>query len=105
MIGKGSLWALRGALDQKAVKLPDGTYHMKFPWYLIPPGHVPTISGRRLDGDGVFRADANVAMVGSLTVATSSLIFSSLGCWEVTGTYLTSTLTFRVRVRPNPLTG
>jgi hypothetical protein len=106
VIGRGSLWALRSATELTAVKLPDGTHSMKFPWYLYPPARAtPTVTGRRLDGRGVFRYDANVAFDGSRVFATSSLDFSALGCWQVTGHYRGSTVTFRLRVRPNPLTG
>jgi hypothetical protein len=75
------------------------------PWYLHPAARAtPTISGRRLDGPGVFRYDANVAIEASRVFATSTLDFSSLGCWEVTGRYRTSTLSFQIRVRPNLVT-
>jgi hypothetical protein len=83
------------------VQLPDGTYSVKFPWYVLPPGGVPAIAAHRLDGQGSFRATANVATEGSTVFATSSLIFSNLGCWEVTGRYHGSVLTFRMQVRPN----
>jgi hypothetical protein len=106
VIGGGSLWALRSALRWTAVKRLDGTRSVKFPWYLHPAARAtPTISGRRLDGPGIFRYDANVAIEASRVFATSTLAFSSLGCWEVTGRYRTSTLSFQIRVRPNPVTG
>jgi hypothetical protein len=106
VIGNGSLWALRPATELTAVKLPDGTYSMKFPWYLYPQAQAtPTITGRRLDGPGMFRYDTNVAFDGSRVFATSSLKFSALGCWQVTGHYRGSSVTFRLQVRPNPATG
>jgi hypothetical protein len=102
VVGIGSIWTVASDLDQRAVKLPDGTYSAKVPWYLLPPGRTPVITGHRLDGQGVFRADANVAYEGSKVFATSSLDFSALGCWQVTGRYNRSVLTFRIQVRPNP---
>jgi hypothetical protein len=106
VIGSGSLWALQSATEGTAVRLPDGTHLMKFPWFLNPPVRdTPMITGRRLDGRGTFRYDANVAIDGSRTFATSSLYFSALGCWQVKGHYRGSTVSIRLRVRPNPVTG
>ncbi|HEY6425981.1 MAG TPA: hypothetical protein VIX84_02005 [Acidimicrobiales bacterium] len=66
---------------------------------------MPLITGRRVDGPGILRYDANIA-TGTLRVfVTSTLDFSRLGCWQVRGRYRGSTLTFQLRVRPNPLTG
>jgi hypothetical protein len=93
------VWALRRALDWEPVKMPDGTYAAKFPWYIFPAGGVPMISGRRLDGGGVFRSDANVSHADGTTFVASSLIFSNAGCWRITGRYHTSTVTFRIQVR------
>jgi hypothetical protein len=98
VIGSGSVWVLRQALDWKPVKMPDGTYATKFPWYILPPGGVPTISGRRLDGVGVFRSDANVSHAGGTTFVASSLMFSNAGCWRVMGRDHASTVTFRIQV-------
>ncbi len=100
VVGRGSIWTIRSALDEQGVKLPDGTYSIKFPWYVLPPGGKLTITGRRLDGPGTFRADANVASEGSKVFATSSLEFSTWGCWQISGRYRGSTLTFRMNVHP-----
>ena len=100
MFGRGSLWALRYALDAGPVLGPDGTYAInKLPWYVLPPGGRPVITGRRVDGPGVFRADANVAFGQGRYFATSSLDFSTVGCWEVTARYGGTTLRFPVRVQ------
>jgi hypothetical protein len=105
VFGHGGLWAREGALHLGATKLPDGTRLMKFPWFVIPPGATPTANARRLDGRGTFAFDANVANADGVVFDTSSLMFSTLGCWRVTARYRGSTVTFDVRVRPNPVTG
>ena len=103
VIGGGSLWAIRGNLPPRVRPHLDPVTHAldaKFPWYLIPKkGDVPTITGRRLDGSGSFRSDANpTGAPGTAGLVTSTLVFSTAGCWEVTGAYNGSKLTFRIRV-------
>ena len=103
VIGGGSLWAIRGNLPPRVRPHLDPVTHAysaKFPWYLIPKrGDVPTITGRRVDGSGTFSSDANLTgMPGTAGVVTSTLVFSTPGCWEVTGAYNGSKLTFRIRV-------
>mgnify|MGYP001431590969 CR=1 FL=1 len=100
VFGHGSLWALRFALDGGPVLRPDGTYVIsKLPWYVLPPGGKPALTGRRVDGPGVFRADSNVAFEQGTYFATSSLDFSTVGCWQVTARYHGTTLRFPVLVR------
>jgi hypothetical protein len=98
VVGAGSIWTDVLDLGLRPVTLSDGTYSAKVPWYLLPPGHTPAITGHRLDGKGVFRSDANVAYEGSKVFATSSLGFSTTGCWQVTGRYNGSAVTFRINV-------
>ena len=103
VIGGGSIWAIRGNLPPRVRPHREpgsATYRAKFPWYLIPRrGDVPTITGRRVDGAGTFSSDANPTdLPGTAGFVTSTLVFSNAGCWEVTGTYNGSKLTFRIRV-------
>ena len=50
-------------------------------WFTTPLG-LPSITGRRLDGPGTFRADVNYATDSSGTWVVSDLFFSAPGCWR-----------------------
>jgi hypothetical protein len=86
VVGDDALWTIRSAINVPAVRQPHGWYFLKFPWYARPFG-LPSISGRRLDGAGSFRADANQAVDARGVWVVSSLEFSHPGCWEVTSRY------------------
>lgn len=79
--------------------LPDGTIAIKFPWWAAGPEGSLTIRGRRLDERGpplraeITRSTPETAFRGTGFWATS-VIFSSEGCWEVTGSVDHSTLRF-----------
>jgi hypothetical protein len=96
VLGEGGIWTVREALTVRGQREGDG-WLVKFPWFTIPSG-TPTITGRRLDGPGRFRADANVAFDASGAFVASGLEFSEAGCWKVTARYRGSTLTFPMRV-------
>lgn len=99
VFGSGSLWGARFPLDNGPVALVDGTYEIpKLPWYVVPPGGKPSITGRRRDGQGTFTADANVAVDRGGSFAVSSLQFSTAGCWQVTARYHDTVLRFTVDV-------
>jgi hypothetical protein len=105
VIGRGAVWTIRSALPphrRPAQDIATGSYGVKFPWYLRPArGDVPRITGRRVDGPGTFSASANAAYIYPGTnFVTSSLVFSTAGCWEVTGANAGTKLTFRIRVGP-----
>jgi hypothetical protein len=92
------LWTVAAALRVPAVH-ELGEWRVKFPWFTRPPADdVPAITARRLDGAGTFRADANRAFDAHGSWVASGLIFSAPGCWEVTGHYRGSTLTFPLHV-------
>jgi hypothetical protein len=55
------------------------------------------ISGRRLDGDS-SPLQVRVAKDSAAGYIATSLLFPNAGCWEVTATAGTSTLTFVTRV-------
>jgi hypothetical protein len=96
VVGSGALWTIASALRGDVVHQPRG-WVIKMPWFTRPFG-IPAIRARRLDGVGTFRAGANEAIDGSGTWVASNLVFSTAGCWEVTGRYRGSTLRFEVRV-------
>jgi hypothetical protein len=94
VVGQGAVWTIRSAIDV-APHPQSGQWYLKFPWFLRPPG-IPTITGRRLDGEGTFRADANLAYDASGTWTVSGLTFSAPGCWEVTARYRGAALTVTI---------
>jgi hypothetical protein len=110
--GSAHLWTMldtdgrswRG-LPQSAAGLTQKTFWWSADW---APGDEPepaiTVTGRRLDGHGSFSfgpgtnasADFGTAMLVGVDVPTT-------GCWEITGRYRTSTLSFIVSVEdPQP---
>ncbi|HEY5013132.1 MAG TPA: hypothetical protein VIK61_10565 [Acidimicrobiia bacterium] len=102
VVGHGGLWTARSAIAVRALRQPDGTWLLKFPWFTRPFG-VPQINGRRLDGAGSFHSDANAATDQRGTWVASSLAFSTSGCWEVTARFGGATITFRTLVGSPPL--
>jgi len=96
VVGEGSLWTTRAAVGVPPRR--DGTgWLLKFPWLTRPNG-LPRIDGRRLNGPGVFHYDVNRAYDARGAFDTSTLHFSTPGCWQVTGRYGSSTLRFQLRV-------
>jgi hypothetical protein len=57
------------------------------------------ITGRRLDGDAT-PLQVRLAKDSTATYIATSLMFPSAGCWEVTATAGSSTLTFVTKVDP-----
>jgi hypothetical protein len=103
VIGGGSIWGERDNLPPRVRPELDpvsGLYVTKFAWYLIPTrGHVPTITGSRVDGPGTFSSNAEpTGLPGTAGFVASTLMFSTAGCWQVTGANNGSKLTFRIRV-------
>jgi hypothetical protein len=76
----------------------DGSIGTKFGWWRITPGTL-TISGRRLDASAMpLRADVPDGY-GSSGFQASGVWFPTQGCWEITGTVGTATLSFVAFVR------
>lgn len=72
----------------------DGSLAMKWPWYRYNVVGQLTIEGRRLDAPALpLRAEIN-GNYGTIGFQPSGLIFSSEGCWEVTGRVGDHSLTF-----------
>ncbi len=76
--------------------LPDGALQMKFPWWRGVAGPL-TIEGRRLDAPAPPLGARIPCCYGAAFQATG-LIFSTPGCWEVTGRVGEASLTFVVAV-------
>jgi len=96
VIGEGALWTIRSAVSVPANPYRTG-WILKFPWY-TRTNALPRLAGRRLDGAGVFHFDVNRAYDETGAFVTSTLGFSTAGCWEVTGHLGTSTVVFRIHV-------
>jgi len=77
--------------------LADGALSMKFGWERRVSGEL-TIQGRRLDGEAPSLRAEVPCCYGATGFQASALIFPSPGCWEVTGTVGTASLTFVTRV-------
>lgn len=74
--------------------LPDGSLGMKWPWVPLVPGEL-SITGERLDGPALpLRAMISSATDQYGEFFPSYLIFSTPGCWEVTGHIGRERLTF-----------
>lgn len=75
----------------------DGALEMKFPWHRAGQGQL-VIRGQRLDAPAPpLRANVPGGY-GDTGFQASSLVFPAAGCWEVTGTVGSSSLTFVTRV-------
>jgi hypothetical protein len=98
-VGDSALWTIRSAIDVPGSH-QSNIWRAKFPWYTRPFG-LPTITGRRLDGTGTFRADAHPATDSRGTWVVSSLEFSRPGCWEVISRYGSSSIRFRMHILTN----
>jgi hypothetical protein len=99
VVGAGALWTIRPAFDAGGTPYEHG-WLVKFPWFTRPFG-LPRIDARRIDGPGSFRSSVNAATAEAGTFVTSSLVFSTAGCWEVTSRFDGSVLRFRVQVGTN----
>jgi hypothetical protein len=77
--------------------LPDGALSMKFGWQRGVPG-VLTIDGRRLDAAAPPLRAHIPSGYGDIGFQATGLIFSTPGCWEVTGRVGNARLTFVTRV-------
>jgi hypothetical protein len=82
---------------------PNGSIWMKFPWWAHGVGGRLRIEGRRLDGPGrPVRARVNAGWprvnANGNRFWSSAVVFSTEGCWEVTGQLETVSLTFVVLV-------
>ncbi len=87
--------------DQDQVD-PDGTIHMKFPWWRADGVVGPLVlEGHRLDGtSSPMRADTSG--YGDAGFNASDLIFPTEGCWQVTAHVGAAELSFVARVVSGP---
>jgi hypothetical protein len=97
VVGRGALWTIRSAFGVPGTAYHQHEWLVKFPWFTRPFG-LPRIDARRIDGPGTFRATVDRAVDQTGTWVTSSLVFSTAGCWEVTSRFDDSVLQFRIKV-------
>ena len=99
--GNGRLWV--GGLFPRGVIVadfaePDGSAHMKFGWWRQVRDRL-TITGRRLDAPAPpLRAEVPPGY-GMAGFQASGVFFPTEGCWEITGSAGSTTLTFVTVVR------
>jgi len=96
--GNGVLW-VGGLLPEGVIAAgarfveDDGSVGMKFGWWRAEGGDLE-ITGRRLDGPApALRADVPEGY-GAEGFQASGVSFPTEGCWQVTGTLGSSSLTF-----------
>jgi hypothetical protein len=99
--GSGRLWTILYyptlVATERSIQ-PDGSIQEKFPWWRGVQGEL-TIQGERIDGAASpVRADVPPGY-GDIGFQATSIIFSSEGCWRVTGTVAGESLTFVVFVK------
>ena len=102
--GNGSLWT--GLWPDGTVifkpggpgfVLEDGSLSMKFWWWRGVKGKL-TIEGKRLDAEAPPLRARIPDGYGDIGFQATSLIFPTIGCWEVTGRVGDASLTFITRV-------
>lgn len=96
--GNAQLWV--GGLAENGVIVagpdfvePDGSIGMKFGWYRVTAGQL-TITGRRLDAPAPPARGSVPSGYGDAGFQASGVSFPTEGCWEITGTVGSTTLTF-----------
>jgi hypothetical protein len=77
--------------------LADGALSMKFPWWRLRNGPL-SIEGRRLDAPAPPLRARIPSGYGNTGFQSTSVIFPTPGCWEVTGHVGDGALTFITRV-------
>jgi hypothetical protein len=75
----------------------DGSLSMKFPWWRGVRGRL-TIEGRRLDASAPLLRATIPEGYSETGFQATGLIFSTEGCWEVTGKVGDTSLVFVTRV-------
>jgi len=78
----------------------------KFPWWPVISGKL-TITAHRLDGPGAgFHSPvAGLSSIGKARFIPSGLVWPAPGCWQVTGTISSHSLTFVTWVKTVPSQG
>jgi len=95
--GNGKLWTLLWphsvVVAQRGQVNRDGSITMKFPWWRGLNGSL-NIEGHRLDASAPPLRARIPQAYGPSGFQPSSILFTSEGCWEVTGRVADASLTF-----------
>jgi hypothetical protein len=95
LFGRDSLWVLIPPRPI-AVRLRNGHVYSKIGWFIAAPGKLHVV-GRRIDGKrGTLKASVPEGYGPSPDgyMQPSAITVSSLGCWEITGTVGSETITW-----------
>jgi hypothetical protein len=76
---------------------PNGAIAVKFPWTRGTRGHLE-ITGRRMDSHAPALRSSVPDGYGRIGFQSTSVIFPTTGCWEVTGRVGSTSLTFVTKV-------
>ncbi len=96
VIGHHGLWVDEREVLQRAPRfdVQSGTWTLvKFAWFRTTTDHL-SIEGRRLDGPGTFHATHPADASYPIGFIPSDLTFSTGGCWQITATLNTTSVTF-----------
>lgn len=98
--GNGRLWTvLPPAGVVREAQRRDGSIREKFPWWRGAHGRL-RVTGRRLDGVGSALRARIPDGYGAIGFQSTAISFSSEGCWKVTATAGTASLSFVTYVAP-----
>jgi hypothetical protein len=89
----GGLWPDGVLAANSSFVQADGSVGMKFGWYRVVSGSL-TITGRRLDAPAPPARGQAPGGYGDTGFQASGVDFPTEGCWEITGTVGSTTLTF-----------
>ena len=95
-----SIWASAWWTEAEEYRLRASKEGIKVGWFR-PQGATLEITGRRLDGQAPA-LHAHVPCCYPTRFQATGLVFPTEGCWEVTASAADSTLSFIVRVEPEP---
>ncbi len=104
--GNHAIWVMlptRGRLPSQTDPTAGwpGRLSTKFPWYGLRPGQL-RVTGQRLDGPGRFAAEAGTVQqgYGPPGFVPRNLHWSGPGCWRLTATLASGSLSITTRVNP-----
>lgn len=83
---------MNGRCGQYPTTAHEGGYPIKIGWARQIEGHLE-VSARRLDGPGTATTETHEDAYPATGVRPTNIVFSDLGCWEVTGTLGEATTT------------
>jgi hypothetical protein len=92
----GGLWPHGVIVARAGFIQPDGSVDMKFGWWRKAAGAL-TITGRRLDAPAPPLAAGVPSGYGDTGFQVSGVYFPTEGCWQVTGTVASTSLTFVIK--------